>query len=85
MTTNRDHLKDMRIDGDDLIVALNRIKSLLDELAALRKENESMREALLVALPYVTDAEGFPEQFKPGVVRHHVKQVRAAIGDRHEG
>jgi hypothetical protein len=36
-------------------------------------------EALLLALPYVTDAEGFPEQFKPGVVRKHVAEIRAAL------
>jgi hypothetical protein len=36
-------------------------------------------DALVLALPYVTDAEGFPEQFKPGVVRKHVAQIRAAI------
>lgn len=36
-------------------------------------------EALVLALPYVTDAEGFPEQFKPGVVARHVAQIRAAI------
>ena len=40
---------------------------------------EELREALLVALPYVTDAEGFPGQFKPGVVQRHVKQVREAL------
>jgi hypothetical protein len=36
-------------------------------------------EALLIALPYVTDAEGFPEQFKHGVVARDVKKIRAAI------
>ena len=36
-------------------------------------------EALVLALPYVTDAEGFPEQFKPGVVARHVAQILAAI------
>jgi len=36
-------------------------------------------EAIVLALPYVTDAEGFPEQFKPGVVARHVAQIRAAI------
>lgn len=36
-------------------------------------------DALEAAQAYVDDAANFPEQFKPGVVRRHAEQVRAAI------
>lgn len=48
-------------------------------LVAARETVVKLIDALFVALPYVTDAEGFPEQFKPGVVRGHVVQIRAAL------
>ena len=44
----------------------------------------SLLEALLNALPYVEDVLSSPEQlacFKKGVVRCHVKAIRAAIAD----
>lgn len=42
--------------------------------------HEDLLEALLVALPYVTDAfDNAESQFKPGVVLSHVKQIRSAI------
>lgn len=40
---------------------------------------EQLVEALEVAMAYVDDAAGFPEQFKPGVVKRHASQVREAI------
>lgn len=42
---------------------------------------DELIEALYLALPYVTDAEMYPEQFKPGTVQRHVKQVRSALAN----
>lgn len=44
-----------------------------------RDEIETVLDALLTGLVYTTDAEGFPEQFKPGVVRRDVAQIKAAV------
>lgn len=50
-----------------------------EAIDVIRESRDALAEALLLALPYVTDAEGFPEQFKPGVVKRDVAQIRAAL------
>ena len=39
---------------------------------------QQLEDALLVALPYVEDAEK-QDGFKPGTVAKHIRQIRAAL------
>lgn len=55
-----------------------------EENKTLRKNEEELRDALYVALPFVEDVMADPAQlacFKPGVVRKAIKQIMAALGE----
>ncbi len=67
-------------DGDSVVCQLTgRAGESVKQDARLIAAAPDLLDALLLALPYVTDAEGFPEPFKPGVVARDVAKIRAAI------
>jgi len=52
----------------------------MQQTAQLRAENEKLREALYLALPYVEDHEE-SEIYKAGAVSWAVATIRAALGE----
>jgi len=88
MTTNHDHLREMPLDADTLIAAMARINTLQDELAALRKENEGLRNlnatALLRDLVHALDNAFISSWQSTAAWQAQLDAARAAIGDSHE-
>lgn len=62
-----------------------RISDLEARVSGYQTENESLRDALYIALPYVEDVLSDPAQlacFKPGVVKKAIRQIRDALGEQ---